>query len=378
VLVRDLIHDLKAGDVLQAIVGVLKHVALIVGVIAGAAAVAIGLVAGAAAAVPAAIVAGVALLVALALIGVRILLDRNDAVNAPDAGTFRRKVQDASGSLNEAVVTVVTTIIALITGSAAGRVARGGTGTELSPGSREQGGTRQGGQMAPPDPVVAPKPAARAPYDPTALPDAQVQLDVDPTPRPGETPAEATARAARATRELIERSAEWRAYEGLGGEPPTIDLAANDQAYGPPRAHPAHTLERHGPTVPLRRAAAPGARTVEGRLFGDAPWGRDANFSYRWFTLRIAQDTINAYLRANWETIRSDLATKGEFNAMFDARRAVGEGFYDANFGTPGPHAAPRPVYHTTSIVSLTLRLVPGAPPRIYVETAFPFGRGWR
>ena len=43
-----------------------------------------------------------------------------------------------------------------------------------------------------------------------------------------------------------------RVYDQLGTDPPKIDIALNDAAHSR-----AHTIERHGPDVPLRRARRP-------------------------------------------------------------------------------------------------------------------------
>lgn len=68
-------------------------------------------------------------------------------------------------------------------------------------------------------------------------------------------------------------------YDRLGDEPPRSDIAANDAAHE--HLH-AHTGERHGPDVPLRRDPAVRDLTLEGRIYGDPRWTRRENRSYRW------------------------------------------------------------------------------------------------
>ena len=121
-------------------------------------------------------------------------------------------------------------------------------------------------------------------------------------------------------------------YEQLGAVPPRFTIADNDRRH---RSRGAHTLHRHRPDMPLRRD--PGTQTVEGRIYGDDPWGRPENWSHRWTDLTTMHRTINDYVRRNWETIRSDLALEDEHVASFDARQRIGVGYYnDGIFGT-GP-----------------------------------------
>jgi hypothetical protein len=83
---------------------------------------------------------------------------------------------------------------------------------------------------------------------------------------------------------------------------------------------------------------------------------------------------VNDYLRNHWDEIRSDLALTGRHEKTFDQGKAVGEGFYNANFGR---NADPKPIYSKTSIVTITLELAPSrGPPVIRVVRAFPNGRG--
>lgn len=204
---------------------------------------------------------------------------------------------------------------------------------------------------------------ARA-YDPTMRTTRELALDRNPAPRPGETAAEAQARAADAEVEFA-----VRVYDALGEQPGKMNVGANDAA------HPgvAHTIDRHGPQVPLRRSGVPaGTRTLEGRIYGDAPWGNPANYSYRWISESTMNRAVNDYVSNNWNAIRSDLALSGRHQKTFDYHNVVGEGFYNANVGNPGPRRA---VYSRTSHVTITLELPAGGGAPIIVR-AFPNGRG--
>ncbi len=84
-------------------------------------------------------------------------------------------------------------------------------------------------------------------------------------------------------------------------------------------------------------------------------------------------DTINTYLRVNWQTIRSELALEGKLEATFDAGNAIGEGFFNEGQMGIGSRNA---VYHQTSVVTITLFVIPGQPPSFFVLSTFPAGRG--
>jgi hypothetical protein len=103
-------------------------------------------------------------------------------------------------------------------------------------------------------------------------------------------------------------------YDRLGEEPPTFTIARNDDAY---RNNGAHTIDRHGPDIPLPRD--PNAKTIEGRIYGDSGVDRPESWSYRWTDPPTMNRTVRAYVRENWEAIRSDLAMfeshEGRFNA---------------------------------------------------------------
>jgi hypothetical protein len=156
-----------------------------------------------------------------------------------------------------------------------------------------------------------------------------------------------------------------RVYDRLGATPPRIDVALNDAA------HPgAHTLDRHGPDIPLRQQA--GVQTIEGRIHGDHGWEKAENQSFRWDDPKVMAREINDYVQRNWETIRSDLATDGVHAGGYNAGHRVGEGFLNNGMYGLGPRHAD---YLPTSLVRLRIRLVPGAdPPQTFLVSAFPAG----
>lgn len=204
----------------------------------------------------------------------------------------------------------------------------------------------------------------------TARSDADLQRDANRTPRPGETQAQADARADAAQAELDLREA-TRTYDALGEDPPRLNIDENDATHG---GNGAHTNERHGPDIPLARTdAPPGDRTVEGRIYGDPPWGNPQNWSYQWTDASTMNRTVNDYVAANWDTIRSDLALNGTHSATFDTGHRVGQGYYNEGMHGAGQRDAH---YHETSHATVRLRLVPGNPPTFMVVTAFPSGLG--
>ncbi|MEJ3743598.1 toxin glutamine deamidase domain-containing protein [Actinomycetes bacterium KLBMP 9797] len=187
--------------------------------------------------------------------------------------------------------------------------------------------------------------------------------DLDPNPRPGETADQADER--------VELARIAKIYNDLGPEPPRVNLAANDAAHA---GDGAHTVERHGPTVPLHRGA-PNVRTVEGRIYGDSPWQHPENYSYRWSDVSTMNRVVNEYLQENWSAIRDDLALKRMHKRVVRLDNAVGEGFYNRGMYGAGPTVAQ---YHVTSVMEIKLNLVPGSDPaRPFVVTAFPTGRGF-
>jgi hypothetical protein len=155
-------------------------------------------------------------------------------------------------------------------------------------------------------------------------------------------------------------------YHALGDTPPHFDMASNDAQYG---GQGAHTIERHGPDVPLARGDSPG-QTIEGRIHGDPPWPHDENWSYRWADTDTMNRTINEYTSANWDTIRSDLAVTGQHSATFDAHRTTGEGYYNSGMWGTGPVSAE---YSHARYATVNYRLAPGTdPPQPYILTSYP------
>ena len=187
----------------------------------------------------------------------------------------------------------------------------------------------------------------------------------DPTVQSGERPGG----EAEGNMEDPEMARAMQAYEALGDAPPKVDMSKNDAAYTD-----AHTLERHGPDIPLERNSAPvGDRTVEGRIYGDPPWGKPANYSYKWKDVSTMNRTVNDYLQNNWEQVRSDLALEGRHEATFNTGNAVGEGYYNSGQYGAGPRQA---VYGQTSMATITINTVPGNPSAINIVRAYPNGSG--
>jgi hypothetical protein len=156
-----------------------------------------------------------------------------------------------------------------------------------------------------------------------------------------------------------------RVYDQLGSEPPKIDVALNDSAHAR-----AHTIERHGPDVPLRQES--GVQTIEGRIYGGHGWRQPENQSFKWDDPTVMTREINDYVRRYWETIRSDLAAEGVHEGRHNAGHRVGEGFLNGGMYGLGPRQAD---YTPTSLVRLRIRLVPGADPaRPFLVSAFPAG----
>ncbi|WP_199513871.1 hypothetical protein [Nucisporomicrobium flavum] len=156
-------------------------------------------------------------------------------------------------------------------------------------------------------------------------------------------------------------------YERLGAEPPEFNVARNDVAYG---AEGAHTIDRHGPEIPLRRD--PAMKTVEGRIYGDVGWARPENWSLRWTDHTTMNREINNYVRENWEEIRTNLAVEGVHNGAFNAGHRVGEGFYNSGMYGVGPRESQ---YTAASVVRVSIDIVPGSdPPQPFIVTAFPAG----
>ncbi|MGH2370970.1 MAG: hypothetical protein ACRDI2_22560, partial [Chloroflexota bacterium] len=126
----------------------------------------------------------------------------------------------------------------------------------------------------------------------------------------------------------------------------------------------AHTIARHGPDVPLS--------DLEARIYGNPPWPRPENWSYRWDNVTTMNDVTNEYLQRNWDTIRTDLLTKGHHRVRFDAGRRVGRGYYNSGMYGAGQRQAE---YDETSWVQIAIELAPGGDPRIFIPTTFPTRR---
>jgi hypothetical protein len=182
---------------------------------------------------------------------------------------------------------------------------------------------------------------------------------------PNVDPDNASAAAPARTPDDPDLAQAMRVYDQLGADPPKIDVALNDAAHSR-----AHTLDRHGPDVPLRQQA--GVQTIEGRIHGYHGWGQPENQSFKWDDPSVMTREINNYVQRNWETIRSDLAADGVHEGRYDAGHRVGEGFL--NGGMYGFGA--RQAEHTpTSLVRLRIRLVPGSDPaQPFLVSAFPAG----
>jgi hypothetical protein len=246
------------------------------------------------------------------------------------------------------------------------------------PGSRPGGGT--GDPNAPPvvdpnappvvdpnaPPVVDPNGVPPPPrYDPAVRTEVELQGDVDPDPRPGETQDQALDRAIRAEAEL-----EARRGAALPQRPPSVDMVDQEG--------PGHTLERHGPDIPLDRqldanGAPNGTRTIEGRVYGDPDWPARANRSSRWSSMLRLNQVVNRYLRANWEAIRNDLIRRAEHENTFDAGGPVGDSYVNTRAGQPGGTANPNPVLiPNVERVTIVIRYDPGGNPPFHIHTVYP------
>ena len=208
---------------------------------------------------------------------------------------------------------------------------------------------------------------ARYQYDAKTRSAAQLRDDALGKPRTGETPAQRARRVQAAEAEVTQRE-QHALYQLLGDRPPKIRIAKNDASHAA-----AHTLERHGPDVPLRRSdASLGKRTIEGRIYGDPPWPRAEKYSYKWHDPGTMDRVVEQYLQENWEAIRAELAADETYTRTFDVGQAVGEGFFRS-----GSNAAPRAVYGQTSLVTVTIEITPGQSATPFIITVFPNGRGY-
>jgi len=117
------------------------------------------------------------------------------------------------------------------------------------------------------------------------------------------------------------------------------------------------------PTARRREAA-----TIEGRIFGEPPWNRRVNYSYRWQSNDELNDVVNDAIRARWADIKLHLAFNGIFEETFDAGRNVGQGFVNANAESGGP---PRSLLTPTNHVRLILAFAP-PPHGFHIVVAMP------
>lgn len=153
----------------------------------------------------------------------------------------------------------------------------------------------------------------------------------------------------------------------LGDIPPVFKLASNDAQFGYAGAH---TLDRHGPNIPLS-SSNPAARTIESRVVDGrgTGWGTTQNFSYRWVSESTANEIIDKHVVENWDVIRESLVQRGSYAATFDAGRLAGEGFYNQNAYVGGTRVA---VPDQTSHVTVVIRLDPITQTIPYIHTSFP------
>lgn len=203
------------------------------------------------------------------------------------------------------------------------------------------------------------------------LSDAELKANLDPTIRKGETLTQAKQRIKSAEQERYLRGYISSA-ESLGENPNKFNISRNDLNYI--TGYNAHTDIRHSPKITLEKSSAPsGTRTIEGRIYGDPPWSKAENFSYKWLDESTMNRTINEYLEKNWEQIRWELATKQRIDIRFDAGKAIGEGYFNKNIGTNNP---PQAVYSKTSYVRIFIRLDQNEPMKPVIITAHPLGKG--
>ncbi|MEV4344006.1 hypothetical protein AB0J83_05965 [Actinoplanes sp. NPDC049596] len=186
--------------------------------------------------------------------------------------------------------------------------------------------------------------------------------------RAGRANPDGTALSARSPQTAgdVELAKVMRRYEQLGDDPPRFNIAENEAAHSR-----AHTLERHGPDIPLRRNEGP--KTIEGRIYGDGEWDA-VNASLKWTDHTTMNREINDYIQKNWPRIRDDLALERSHDGLFDAGHQIGEGYYNKGMYGVGPRQAE---YVTTSLVRVRIKVVRGSDPaQPYIVTAFPAALG--
>jgi hypothetical protein len=155
-------------------------------------------------------------------------------------------------------------------------------------------------------------------------------------------------------------------YGQISAELPEFDLTRHDAEY---RNRGAHTLDRHGPDIPLRRIA--GVKTIEGRIYGDPPWRCKMMRSYQWMDLPTLNHEVNTYVRQHWTVIRINLASRHRHDGVADADRLVGRG-YDSS-GVPGSGPG-RARYREVSQFKVCIRLMPNTHTAVpFILSAFPW-----
>jgi hypothetical protein len=211
-------------------------------------------------------------------------------------------------------------------------------------------------------------------YIPSKRTDAELLTDLDAKQRLGESKVDVESRVMLAKGEINSRRT-ISVYEGLGDAPQPFDIIQNDLSN--PRAHTVGTGTdgRHAPTIPLDRqldaSGNPnGVQTIEGRIYGDAPWREAANQSSRWESILAINRTINKYLKQNWDLIRSDLAMHDKHIGYLDAGEEIGSCFKNQSIRTPNPPIAIGPI--PSKYARVTFLLDPGNPRSFFVITSFP------
>ncbi|WP_404364629.1 annexin [Corallococcus coralloides] len=219
-------------------------------------------------------------------------------------------------------------------------------------------------------------------YDPKTRTQAELNRDADPAvftqvdPSTGnkvpiESQQMAKLRAERAQTEILRRGVirEQQLAEAFPNGP-TLNVAANDAAHG--TAHNAHTIDRHGASLPTNIAdAPPGARTLESRVTTGDGWGKVENNSFQWSSDATMDATLNKYVADNWDTIKTDLALYGHsdhLNIPVPPGTTVGKGFTAAVDSAGNRTAVPA----NAGSYNVRLRLIDGTPPQVMVLTAFP------
>lgn len=390
----------RLNSILMLLMGYVTIILTLVGLVGGAIAGNVpGAIAGAVAGAQLAFVTGEALflsfLIAESATVLKAFLDLYTA-RETDQEKQRKYLQIAASALGigvAVVVAVLFTLLGALVRDVVGRIkgaapAPGGTPSapkQLGPGSPDPA-SPPGTAPAPAGPNPAEQGAAQPdpaqpqplkPYDPAIRTDAELVLDSDPTPKAGETPEQAQRRVVEAEDELTRRK-----MHGLGEVPREVDVRADDAKFG---GQGAHTIINHGSDIPLKmpRDAAgntlptpTGTKSIEGRIFGDTGWNGDANASFKWKSDQVMNQTVNNYLKANWDKIRLDLAVNGRHANNFTAPPgAVGEGFFNPNQALPGP--LPRVAnFMESNLVRIVIVFSPGPPADFFIQTTFPNALG--